>query len=156
MKSANISSAMLIYFKTGICFSDRFTEEEQCDIFLMLCSDRKLRATWESHKAEVLAGWIKERPCSRPYAFWFLDAPEPRRQVSGVGNGWSPGMGMDRKGLPRYWQPEWNKNDSPIFESQATFLDRHGLLSPVEKAYLAKHPGILEPERIEFKEDEDE
>ena|GEM_PF-1207906 len=41
-------------------------------------------------------------------------------------------------------------DDPPTFESQASYLDRHGLLSQVEKIYLKKHPELLEPEKGEF------
>jgi hypothetical protein len=39
-------------------------------------------------------------------------------------------------------------NDPPVFESEATYLDRHGLLSAEEKKHLAKHPELLEPEVV--------
>ena len=38
----------------------------------------------------------------------------------------------------------------PAFESQAVFLQRHDLLTTPEKAYLTKHPRLLEPERVEL------
>ena len=130
--------------------SDPSTTEEDGDIFIMACSDRKLKAAWESCKVEVLATWIKKNPCSRPWAWWFLDAPERRQQVSGSGEGWSLGMATDSDGLPRYWQLGWDKNNPPCFESEAAFLERHGFLSSVEKEFLKKHQELLEPERIEF------
>lgn len=40
-------------------------------------------------------------------------------------------------------------NDPPTFESEAAYLDRHGLLTPEEKRHLEKHPELLEPEEIE-------
>ena len=41
----------------------------------------------------------------------------------------------------------------PVFESEAAYLDRHGLLSKAEKKYLKQHPELLEPEKVEFEED---
>lgn len=41
-------------------------------------------------------------------------------------------------------------NDPPVFESEAAYLERHGLLTASEKKWLAGHPEAMEPERIEF------
>jgi len=41
-------------------------------------------------------------------------------------------------------------NDPPIFESEATYLLRHDLLTEYEKKYLAKNPGLREPEKIKI------
>jgi len=38
--------------------------------------------------------------------------------------------------------------DPPTFESEAAYLQRHGLLSETEKRYLKTHPELLEPERV--------
>ena len=43
-------------------------------------------------------------------------------------------------------------NDPPTFESEAAYLSRHGLLTKEEKAYLKKHPELLEPEAVVFDE----
>jgi hypothetical protein len=45
--------------------------------------------------------------------------------------------------------------DPPTFESEAAYLDRHGLLTPAEKKHLASHPELLEPVIIEPDEEED-
>ncbi len=37
-------------------------------------------------------------------------------------------------------------DDPPLFESQAAYLQRHGLLEKTEVAYLRKHQELLEPE----------
>jgi hypothetical protein len=44
----------------------------------------------------------------------------------------------------------------PTFESEAAYLDRHDLLTPAEKRHLEKHPELMEPERVEFEEDEED
>ena len=41
-------------------------------------------------------------------------------------------------------------NDPPTFESEAAYLQRHDLLTPQEKKYLASHPELLEPEIVTF------
>jgi hypothetical protein len=47
-----------------------------------------------------------------------------------------------------------NESDPPRFESEASYLQRHGLLTPEEKKYLAKHQELMEPEKIELTEEE--
>jgi hypothetical protein len=44
------------------------------------------------------------------------------------------------KGIPSSWQSV-DENDPPIFESEASYLDRHGLLTATEKKFLEKHQG---------------
>jgi hypothetical protein len=56
-------------------------------------------------------------------------------------------------GIPSGWA-SINEGDPPIFESEAAFLDRHGLLTPQEKKYLASHQELLEPEKVEIDDDE--
>ena len=85
--------------------------------------------------------------------FWLL-ASEKRKKVSGIG-GWRCGMAIDFDGLPKYWQLGWSKTQPPNFESQATYLQRHGFLSDIEKVYFEKHPGLLDPEKVIFEEDEE-
>jgi len=41
-------------------------------------------------------------------------------------------------------------DDPPVFESETAYLDRHGLLTPAEKKYLALHPELLAPEKVIF------
>lgn len=35
-------------------------------------------AMWDEVRDQELPRWIKDRPGSRPYAWWCFDAPEPR------------------------------------------------------------------------------
>ena len=120
------------------------------ELFNLQKSPSRMKAVWNAVKGGILAEFIKKNPCSRPYGFWLLDAPERRRKTGGSGDGWSLGMAIDSEGLPKYWQLDWNKENPPTFESKAAYLDRHGLLSPMEKAYLEKHPRLLDPERVEL------
>ena len=119
------------------------------ELFNLQKSPSRMKAVWNAVKKEILAEFIKKNPCSRPYGFWLLDAPEHRQQTGGSGDGWTPGMAIDYEGLPKYWQLEWDKKNPPCFSSSAAYLERHGLLSPVEETYLAKHPELLEPEKLQ-------
>ncbi len=46
-----------------------------------------------------------------------------------------------------------DENDPPVFESQASYLKRHGLLTASEKRALKKMPEAWQPETITFEED---
>jgi len=56
-------------------------------------------AMWNVVRGDELPRWIKERPGTRPYAWWCFDAPERR----------------------------------PDGESEAAYLERHGLLTAGER-----------------------
>jgi len=44
--------------------------------------------------------------------------------------------------------------DPPLYESQATYLLRHGILTPAERAHLKRYPALLEPEAVKRTEPE--
>lgn len=125
---------------------------QDSDVFRLSGDHKSLCRVWDTVKKEILLPFIKANPCRRPFAFW-LCASEPRKQIGGLGDGWSPGMATDSDGLPKYWQLEWDKKNPPTFESEAAYLERHGFLTPVERGFLEKNPELMELERIEFKED---
>ncbi|MFH0812215.1 MAG: hypothetical protein V2A69_05190 [Pseudomonadota bacterium] len=61
---------------------------------------------------------------------------------------WPPGSGYFKEG--DFKGKAIDPNDPPVFESEAAFLERHGLLTASEKKWLDGHPEAMEPERIEF------
>ena len=64
---------------------------------------------WAQLRDELLPAWIEKNPGTRPWAWWQVDAPEPRkREVEYTG-----GMKFE--------------------ESELRYLDRHGLLLPIER-----------------------
>ena len=158
-----ISLALRSYLETGNYQTDT---EEAADVFLMELTP-KMRTTWDSCRAEIMGEWIQRNPCSRPWAFWKLDS-EPRQRLGGTGTPSYEVLAYSRRferGLPAGWISKRdediynlkgvaiNPEDPPYFESEATFLDRHGLLTESEKRYLAKHSKLLKPERIEFEDE---
>ncbi|MHC1743778.1 MAG: hypothetical protein AB9873_12200 [Syntrophobacteraceae bacterium] len=63
-------------------------------------------------------------------------------------------LGSYDHGVPTDWDEETiNREDPPTFESQAAYLRRLGLLTPVELRWLAKHPEALQPEPVPGVED---
>jgi hypothetical protein len=105
---------------------------------------------WADVEAELLPGWIREHPASRPWAWWKDAAPEPRRRVGGSGRrGRNASLEF---GVPTdTWFKDVDPDNPPIYESQAAYLRRLDLLTPAEKKWLAGHPEALEPEAIEYR-----
>ena len=98
--------------------------------------------------------------------------PEPRQRIGGIG---TPSFEVLAyapcfcKGIPISFINEWDmkfyadsfkgknvspigENDPPTFESEAAYLQRHDLLTPQEKKYLASHHKLLEPEKVTYED----
>ena len=127
----------------------------------------------EQHGDRFLAEFIAEHPGQRPAWWWHFnvaDNGEPllRQRIGGVGE--SSGEWVSY-GVPRDWitladkteDRTWpgkplasgmavDPNNPPLFESEATFLDRHDMLVKGERARLK--PEDFEPEAIDVDADE--
>ncbi|MBN2062161.1 MAG: hypothetical protein JW882_17290 [Deltaproteobacteria bacterium] len=188
LKTIGLSENIIAYFQTGEkCFEN------------WACSEEKLKERWQYYEENLLPGWIKQRPCTRPYYWWEYAAPrwddplegwaihgtlpEPRRRLGGVGNpayehlAYLPNF---EYGLPTTWVTESevqyyngrakdihgniiptpykegnfkgkaiDPDDPPVYESEAAYLQRHGLLTATEKKWLAGYPEALEAVKIE-------
>ena len=140
------------------------------------------RTVWEKHRDEILAEWIRKHPGTRPYAFWVLDTPEPRkrRRLGGIGTPKHEALAILPRfkwGVPVNWVTDFDVayyngqfrdihgnlvengykpgdfsgeaidlDDPPIFESQASYLERHGFLTAAEKKKLKSED--FEPESV--------
>ena len=128
----------------------------------------RLPALWREHAAQILPAWIEAKPGTRPSCWWTFDAPEPRRRLGGAVDplaevsAYAPDHHL---GIPTDWVlpdgPHADRGEAispanpPIFESQATFLDRHGLLEPGERDRLpadAFAPEALDVQALEAEE----
>ena len=113
---------------------------------------------WRKLGAQITAEHAATWPGSRPRCWWKYDAPEARRRLGGVGE---PGREDLTRGIPNSWA--WPRvwpagativggplpcdpADPPVFESEATYLRRLGLLLPGETERL--EPADFEPEPI--------
>ncbi len=113
-----------------------------------------VQAEWRSVRSQVLRSWIATHPGTRPYAWWCYEAPEPRRRVGGTGTPkhevmkYVPALVF---GIPKYWVTQddvglpgifglrgvpFDITDPPRYESQASYLQRHGLLTGQEQEKL--------------------
>jgi hypothetical protein len=118
---------------------------------------------WSPAEEEVLEEWIETRPGTRPLCWWRWSAPrqpvgtypglyfdgqlcQPRLRLGGTGTLSSDVIAMVprfERGLPLDWLHDrycehhacapFDPEDPPIFESEAAYLDRLGLLLPGEK-----------------------
>lgn len=126
-----------------------------------LCHERWLAPKWAEHRKGLLSEWIEDHPGTRPWCWWELDSPrlpvvgdgdpydgkrpEPRQRVGGTGG--EPTHSGVTFGLPDGWcEGDFNPSDPPVYESQAVYLDRHGLLTEAERRALKKVPGAFDPE----------
>lgn len=130
-------------------FSDRREEALDLDrdaVIWLEISESSARRAWVRNRESVLKEWRECSPGTRPSAWWKFDAPEPRRQLSGAGRpGWEavpamvPAYGF---GVPLDWAG-FLKTDPPEFESQATYLKRHGLLTADEELRADFKPEVI-------------
>ena len=121
-----------------------------------------VKIEWTNSRKRILGSWIASHPGTRPYAWWCFDAPEARQRVGGTGTPkhevlkYAPTCVF---GIPVYWITHQDTgilgkagfkgnpvdaNDPPLFESQAAYLARHGLLSDRETAALPVNAFDLE------------
>ncbi|MBI2526753.1 MAG: hypothetical protein HYY95_27660 [Candidatus Rokubacteria bacterium] len=109
---------------------------------------------WREHREELVTFWGQDPvawrqanrpgfdapepggPGTRPVAWWWWDAPADERRVLGL----APIDEADRRRMGALYLRD------VLLESQATYLQRHALLSPEEERCLP--PGAFEPERL--------
>ena len=101
-------------------------------------SEEEIQAFWQKHKKEIISWYIernrqrKGEPGKRPSFFWDELEPENPRKKTGILKWWGP-WGKD--GPPK--EPEVDD----VFESDAEFLDRLGLLTGWEKEQYEAEKG---------------
>lgn len=160
---SNISDDIRAYLETGA-----MPDQPDWDFYEMT-DPVNLKSLWESTRDEILSTWIKSYPGSRPWIWWKLESPEPRRRIGGVGTeaasvlAYKPAYDF---GIANLWVDGWlidyyrNRGtpieaqaidpvNPPIFESQAVYLRRLNILTPAEKSVLSKKRKVWEPETIE-------
>ena len=112
---------------------------------------KTLREVWSEFGSAVEAKYASTRPGSRPALWWLLSSPEPRKRLGGRAKCAEDDEPTLEYGAPKFWVGEddsvfWLRPHEtgdgppvihsdgflPVFESQAQFLRRHGLLFPGE------------------------
>jgi hypothetical protein len=91
-------------------------------------SEEDMRAAWDQHRDRLLAEWIKEKPCSRPFGWW---------KFEGVPRHGERPIICER--FEAKYKPNWEKHGilhtntvPPIQEPERDFLRRHGELAEEE------------------------
>ncbi|MGI8783564.1 MAG: hypothetical protein ACR2L2_07955 [Acidobacteriota bacterium] len=155
----NISELSWAYFTEGPPPAE-FNKFEELDYRYPTVRPDNVRPLWAAAKDAALEAWITRRPGTRPRFWWIFSAPRATdaemRAMGYDDKGWawrterrpcSPRQrlgGKAAKGLPtifEYGVPGCvlqSAKGLSLFESQASYLDRHGLLTPGEKRRLRK------------------
>jgi hypothetical protein len=131
--------------------------ETKFDIFMLDNPDgERLRELWARARASVLDTWTRTRPGTRPSTWWKCEAPrqakgnfpgcyydgklpEQRKFISGSGcPSWMVMADVPayELGLPASWAA-FEEDNLPVFESTASYLQRHNLLTAGELRVLS-------------------
>ena len=126
---------------------------------------------WKKHGPAIVEAWIGQHPGSRPNWWWIFGpgGPHIRARLGGSGHLQSEFLAYHQDfeyGIPTGWVNHFHEKhfpelrgkaidpaDPPAFESEAAYLQRHGLLTAEEKKILEKHPELLAPELIQPADD---
>ena len=162
-KNLEIKPWQIQFFKDGLYPLGKDDEWEKLDFYCSIYKNPDTRQKlYETLKKEFLKDWITKHPCSRPWAWYEFDAPrwddpdincfwhgklsEPRIHISGGKQIHAGHVPVHYKSVSQFWQ--YDEDDPPIFESEAAFLKRLGILTGAEEKYLESHPELLEPDSI--------
>jgi len=175
-----LPEALRFYFETGHEDQRAFAEKDRYNEFLFFGDD--IADYWRAFGEKIVAEWIKQHPCTRPWFWWNFDSPEPRQRIGGIGTpkhevlSYAPVFDF---GIPSDWISQFecdyyngraldihgvkinvefkagdfkgvpiDPDDPPTFEAEAVYLERHGLLTTAERAYLKKHPKLMKLEKV--------
>jgi len=109
------------------------------DWFRLLSDPGSAEYYWREFGPGIMEQWARENPGTRPWAWWEFDAPDRRRCIEGRDVLADPGRPAHLRktsfGVPVCWTPE-EMRDPSTYESETDFLERHGLLTPEEKALI--------------------
>lgn len=123
-----VSPALRYWFNTGEEPPEGSPDYVGWQHFYFFMRDEDIRARWGAVRDEFVAAWVTDNPGSRPFAWWKYDGPGPRRRVSGSG---TETVVVHAFGEPSFYDVD--PVDPPAIESEAAFLDRHGLFLPGER-----------------------
>jgi hypothetical protein len=136
---------MAAYLTTRTLPSPEAPEHDDLNFFVLTGRPgAALGAIWHEVGVELTAEWIDAHPGTRPWAWWLYNASMPRRCLVGTTLLYpvrEPGdwefVWRETWGVPAFVQARPpGYVGLPRVESQATYLDRLGLLGAEERAAL--------------------
>ncbi len=138
------------------------------------------RRLWGMYATEITEEHAQENPGTRPFRWWQFDAPEPRQRIRGIGTPRHECLADVEElmfGVPVGWitdddieayvrinsplaVPPVDPDDPPLYEAQAAYLERLGLLLPGERKRLKpkdfKPQSVIDMDIVEIIEEDDE
>lgn len=122
-REQNLPAALRYLLETGDEDQENFAQEDRYNEFIKFSGGviPDIFDYWKNFGTEITNEWIKENPCSRSWAYWAIDA-------EGCGGVFSCKV--------------------PSEIEQVAYLNQHDLLTEPEKAYLKKHPELLESKEV--------
>ena len=156
-KSKPIADWLIHFFIYGTIPEKAISENKSLAFRLRSNSSPLREKLWKEVKDDLLKAFTKAHPCQRPWPWWDFDAPrwkddpfegwyfhgklsEPRKRLGGIGKPdfecwschpyWRLGVPANFEGVPI--EPD----NPPTYESQSSYLKRHGLLTELEKKRL--------------------
>jgi hypothetical protein len=135
-RATTLPECVVEYLETGI---RPRTNEWPAEVpKLRLFVDYLLKADWEAVRDELLEAWIQREPGTRPWAWWRFEMPKDkrgqpdyRRHVGGSGR---EGAFVQDFGIRGCF--DCSATNPPLVESEAAYLQRHGLLVQGEERRL--------------------
>jgi hypothetical protein len=138
-----LSEAVRVHLEAGRFSDDRKPEGWREVKFYLTAVERE--GLWEIHRDAILSTWLVRHPGTRPWAWWLLDATEPRRCTAGAELLYPVRKPGDGEWI---WRQNWGVPallqcrprgyvGLPDVEAQAAYLDRLGLLGADERTALA-------------------
>lgn len=108
------------------------------------------QAAWDEQGEELTATWMKERPGSRPFAWWLLEGVPVHGERKTTAY-WTAEHQLNRDAWLT-WGILHTETRPPLQESEAEYLNRHGLLSRVEKRAIGPIVSAVEEFKREYPE----
>jgi hypothetical protein len=102
-----------------------------------------MRGWWREVRAAVLPAWVKQLPCTRPFAWWLFEGV-PRhgeRLLVDPFPEWAPNLKQERQ---RHFGILHSHYLPPLQESEGVYLQRHRLLAAAERRLAEANPAALD------------
>lgn len=135
-KTAELDPSMLAWFM----------DSAPAPVELYFMTDEAVQCLWLAHSERIIEEWAATAPGTRPAAWWRYDAPEQRQRLGGKGTPASDVSAIAPcfvLGVPADWAEDFDPTDPPLFETQAAFLKRHGLLLAGEARQAAGRGAVV-------------